>query len=84
MSSIRCALPRVRAVLGRNVPSRQGREDYVRVVLEPREGELPLAVPRMGKSGLLRTLVAAHGLLRIDEEEEGLRQGTVVDVRLLV
>ncbi len=77
-------LPRVRAVLGRNVPSRQGREDYVRVVLEPREGELPLAVPRMGKSGLLRTLVAAHGLLRIDEEEEGLRQGTVVDVRLLV
>jgi molybdopterin molybdotransferase len=76
-------LPCVQAELARNVASKQGREDYVRVVLEPREGEVPLAVPRMGKSGLLRTLVAAHGLLRIDEAEEGLRQGSPVEIRLL-
>ncbi|MFW5489200.1 MAG: gephyrin-like molybdotransferase Glp [Desulfovibrio sp.] len=75
-------LPRVQAELGRNVASKQGREDYVRVVLEQREGKLPLAVPRMGKSGLLRTLVSADGLVRIDEGDEGLRQGTQVEVRL--
>ncbi len=72
-----------RARLARNVGSRQGREDYVRVRLELREGGLPLAHPVMGKSGLLRTLLQSDGLLRIPEEAEGLREGAEVDIWIL-
>lgn len=77
--------PTRRAVLGRNVPSVLGREDYVRVTLQPPEtpGELPSAWPRLGKSGLLRTLVEAHGLITIGAGDEGLKAGSVVDVWLI-
>jgi molybdopterin molybdotransferase len=41
-----------------------------------------LAVPVFGKSGLISTLVNAHGLIRIDRNSEGAYQGQVVDVML--
>ncbi len=72
-----------RARLARNVGSRQGREDYVRVRLELHKGDLPLAHPVMGKSGLLRTLLQSDGLLRIPEEAEGVREGAEVDIWIL-
>lgn len=75
--------PLCRAKLSRNVSSQQGREDYVRVRLEQRQGQMPLAVPLPGLSGLLRTLTAAHGLVRIPARREGLEQGQEVDVLLL-
>lgn len=80
--------PARRAVLSRNMASKQGREDYLRVRLEaPADpeptGGLPLAVPVPGLSGLLRTLLDAQGLVRIDADLEGLEQGSVVDVLLL-
>ncbi|EPR34401.1 molybdenum cofactor synthesis domain containing protein [Alkalidesulfovibrio alkalitolerans DSM 16529] len=68
------------AVLARNVASRHGREDWLRVALEEREGDLPLAHPRLGKSGLLRTLLDAQGLVRIPATREGLGQGARVEV----
>lgn len=71
-----------RAELARNVASRQGREDYVRVRLELREGRLPLAVPVPGMSGLLRTLIAAQGVMRIPAALEGFEQGREVEVLL--
>lgn len=74
--------PRCRAELARNVASRQGREDYVRIRLEPREGELPLAVPVPGMSGLLRTLIQSQGVMRIPASLEGFEQGREVDVLL--
>ena len=74
---------RIRAELAQNLSSRQGREDYVRVRLEQRDGQLPLAWPRLGKSGLLRTLIEAHGLVSVPSNLEGLRQGAEVDVWLL-
>lgn len=75
--------PTRRAVLTRNTASRQGREDYVRVRLEFVEGEpLPRAVPVPGLSGLLRTLLNSHGLMRIPERLEGLEAGTEVDILL--
>ena len=40
-------------------------------------------VPVPGLSGLLRTLLDAQGLVRIDADLEGLEQGSVVDVLLL-
>lgn len=71
----------VRARLSRNMASRYGREDYVRVRLE-NEGEQVMAVPVPGKSGLLKTMLEAHGLIRIPENCEGLLKGDEVRVRL--
>ena len=79
--------PRLSARLSRNVASRQGREDFVRVRLEPAaqdEGDgLPLAVPVLGKSGLLKTLLQAQGLVAIAAGLEGMEAGSTVQVILL-
>lgn len=64
----------------RNVPSKPGREDWVRVRLEHRPGLPPLAHPLLGKSGLLRTLLQADGLMRIPADEEGVYKDSGVEV----
>lgn len=83
--------PARRARLGRNIASRPGREDYVRVRLRaaPAEGAgqadpagLPVAEPVQGKSGLLKTLILSHGVIRIPSDSEGVYEGTDVDVLL--
>ena len=72
----------VKARLVRNVASSQGREEYVRVRIEQSEDTID-AIPIQGKSGLIRTMVQADGLLRIPENSEGLEQGAWVDVIIL-
>lgn len=69
------------AELARNIASRQGREDHVRVRLEARPGLPPLAHPIPGKSGLMRTLVEADGIIAIPADVEGLERGAAVSVR---
>jgi len=71
----------VEAELSRNIPSANGREDYVRVKLIETETGL-IAVPVFGKSGLISTLVDADGLVRIHMNTEGLYQGERVKVML--
>lgn len=71
--------PAVRAVLTRNLPSRSGRTDYVRVKLEQGTG-MALAIPVFGRSGMLRTFTEASGFLVIPEEKEGLLEGEEVEV----
>jgi molybdopterin molybdotransferase len=71
--------PTIPARLTRNIASVQGRVDFVRVQLEEKDGEL-WADPVLGKSGVIRTMVKADGLIRIDLNEEGLDQGIVVGV----
>lgn len=75
--------PRRKAVLSRNLASKPGREDYIRVSLEERPGDLPLAHPRTGKSGLIRTMVEADGLVTVSARREGLAAGSDVDVWLI-
>ena len=75
--------PRLPARLATNVASKQGREDYVRVSLEFPPDQPAVAVPRTGKSGLLRTLVQCDGLIRIPAESEGILAGTDVIVRMI-
>ena len=70
---------RLQARLSRNVASRQGRIDFIRVQLRPVEGQL-WADPVLGKSGLISTMVKADGLIEIDINTEGLDKGTVVEV----
>lgn len=73
---------RVPAVLSRNLPSAQGRVDYVRVKLKPLDGKLA-AEPVLGKSGLINTMVKADGLIEIGLNVEGMDQGDPVEVELL-
>lgn len=75
----RTAIP---ARISRNVASSPGREEHVRVMLEERDGEL-WAVPVLGKSGLITTLVKADGTIVIPLHRNGIEAGETVDVRLL-
>ncbi len=75
--------PVVRAELARNMASKPGREDWVRVALEERPGENPLAGPVTGKSGLLFTMLKADGLAVLPADSEGGYAGDMVEVMLL-
>ena len=74
----------VRARLSRNISSPPGKEDFVRVALsmDQKEENLLRADPIFGKSGLISTLIKAHGILRIPEDSEGAYEGDEVDVWL--
>ncbi|MGD9877105.1 molybdopterin molybdotransferase MoeA [Desulfococcus sp.] len=67
------------ARITRNLPSAQGRVDYVRVRLSRDQGEWR-ASPVLGKSGLIHTMVKADGLVRIDRDVEGLEKDAPVEV----
>lgn len=73
--------PAVRATLTRNLPSRSGRTDYVRVQLKP-EGDSFTASPVFGRSGMLRTLAEADGIIVVPAGKEGLTAGETVEVYL--
>jgi len=70
------------ARLQRNLASKQGRVDCIRVRLL-QEGDQLSAKPVLGKSGLIRTMIEADGLVCIDKNTEGLDKGSVVAVHLL-
>lgn len=67
------------AILSRNLPSAQGRVDFVRVRLT-QKGDIWEAEPVLGKSGLIHTMVKADGLVAIDKDTEGLFAGDQVQV----
>lgn len=74
---------RIMATTGEQIPSAIGREEYVRVRLMLTDDSLqPVAFPVYGKSGLLKTLVAADGLLMIARDCEGLDKGENATVLL--
>jgi len=67
------------AKLSRNVASKQGREDFIRVRLRQDDSGLA-ADPIFGESALISTLVHADGLICIHRHVEGLYAGEVVEV----
>ena len=73
---------KVKAKAARNIPSVPGREDYVRVQLEEKNGTF-WAHPVFGKSGAISHLVKANGLIKIGMDEEGLEEGEEAEVILL-
>jgi molybdopterin molybdotransferase len=73
---------KIKARASRNIPSVPGREDYVRVKIEERNGAF-WAHPIFGKSGAIAHLVQANGLIRIGMNEEGLEEGEESEVFLL-
>lgn len=71
----------VKASLTRNISSRSGRTDYVRIKLEKGPNSL-LAIPVLGRSGMLRTLAEADGLLVVPAASEGLSAGETVEINI--
>jgi molybdopterin molybdotransferase len=71
----------VTARMAKSVASAAGREDHIRVSLDERDGALQ-AVPVLGKSGLITTLVRADGVVVIPPARLGLDAGEEVVVRL--
>jgi molybdopterin molybdotransferase len=71
----------IKAKISKNVSSSPGREEHIRVMIEARE-DGPWAVPILGKSGLIATLVKADGTIVIPLNINGVEAGEVVDVRL--
>jgi molybdopterin molybdotransferase len=69
------------AFLSRNVASREGRTDFVRVRLQHKDDKI-VAVPVRGKSGMISAMVRAHGFIRIEADCEGLYKGDQVAVHL--
>ena len=63
--------------MAENVSAKPGREEYVRVRLEKRDGDW-LAYPVRGPSGAVATLARADGVVQIPLEVEGVKEGDKV------
>jgi molybdopterin molybdotransferase len=71
----------VKVLFSRNLSSSVGREEHIRVSLEQKDGAVR-AVPIMGKSALIRTLVKADGIVVIPMNKSGVYEGEEVEVKL--
>lgn len=74
--------PAISAVTARKLPSKLGREEFLRVKLgRVADRVIAAALPR--GAGSITTLTRADGILRIPGHSEGIEQGTTVQVELL-
>jgi molybdopterin molybdotransferase len=71
----------IKARIARNISSSPGREEHIGVYLEERGGDI-WAVPLLGKSGLITTLIKADGTAVIPLRKLGVEEGEIVEVRL--
>ena len=76
-------LPVVPAVAGEDIQSRPGRARLVRVVLEERAGTWVARRTGSQSSGVLTSMVRAHGLLLIASDARGPRSGEACRVQVL-
>jgi molybdopterin molybdotransferase len=75
--------PTVQATLAEDVKTRAGFRHFLRVVLEKEDGRYLARLTGGQGSGILLSMVRAHGLAVIPEAEAGLRAGSTVQVMLL-
>lgn len=62
-----------------NYHKAKGREEYLPVTVEEKGNEL-IAAPVFGKSGLITSFSKAWGYIRIERNEEGIKEGQTVSV----
>lgn len=62
-----------------NYHKAKGREEYLPVTIEEKSEEL-IASPVFGKSGLITSFSKAYGFVRIERNEEGIKEGQIVKV----
>lgn len=68
----------VEAFLSMNLPSQAGRDDFVPVKLVCEDDKRRIAVPLLGKSGLMSILSLADAYIHIEYEKQGIKQGEKV------
>ena len=69
------------ATLIRNVASAPGRDDFINVRLIKQDGRYTVS-PILGKSGLIRIMAQADGIVHIPSDKSGLYNGEIVEVLL--
>ncbi|MHA2113376.1 MAG: molybdopterin molybdotransferase MoeA, partial [Candidatus Hodarchaeales archaeon] len=75
---------KIKAKISRNVGSKLGRLDFLRVKIKQEKSGEYFALPiQIGGSGILRSIVYGDGLIIISESSEGLKDGDIVDVIIL-
>ncbi|MHA2294532.1 MAG: molybdopterin molybdotransferase MoeA [Candidatus Hodarchaeales archaeon] len=68
----------------RNVGSKLGRLDFLRVKLEKSNSGEILAIPiQIGGSGIMNSMVKSNGIVAISESSEGLKEGDIVEAFLV-
>lgn len=67
------------AVMSINYHKAKGREEYLPIELETIDNKV-IAKPVFGKSGLISTFSKAWGYIVIEKNEEGLKEGQIVEV----
>ena len=73
----------IKARLERRIPSNAGTRTFARVRLR-REKDGYVAVPvRTSGSGIMSSIVRAHGVVEVEEGVEGIESGEIVEVRLI-
>jgi len=72
----------VYARASRNIPTEEGKTEFIRGRLTERDGEL-WAEPIFSKSGLVSTIARANALIEVPAGVEGIYEGDLVRVRLL-
>lgn len=72
----------IKAKMSRNIPSQAGREDFIRVFLEEKNGQL-WANPLLSKSGLIMSLTKADGIVHIPADLLGIEEGEEVFVEII-
>jgi putative molybdopterin biosynthesis protein len=77
------AFPTASAILGRNLPSKLGLEEFVRAILGRVDGRL-VAMPIQRGAGIITSFTRADAILQIPQEQEGIDEGSEVEVRLLL
>lgn len=65
------------AAAGANIASQAGRDDYVPVTLKEIDGQT-VALPLLGKSGLMTILAQADGYIHISHQQQGISSGEQV------
>lgn len=65
------------AIAGANIASQAGRDDYIAVYLEEKDGQR-VAQPLLGKSGLMTILSKANGYIHIGHQQQGISLGETV------
>ena len=67
----------IEAFLSMNLPSQAGRDDFVPVKLVYENGRR-IAIPLLGKSGLMSILALADAYIHIKYEKQGIKQDDMV------
>ncbi len=79
----RLARPTVRAVLQEDVSNTAERRNFIRVLVEKRDGGCTARTTGEQGSGILTSVSRANGLLVVPEDVTLIRRGETVDVRML-